>query len=87
MSTDYMVNVNGMDIVIEVNDRFNDNIVDLLVKERKAQNKTQQDVADYTGIQRANIARIETKRHSTSMEILSKYAECLGKKIEVRLVE
>lgn len=87
MKTDYLVKTEDVEFIIEVNESFNERIVDLLVKERKAQKKTQQDVADFTGIQRANIARIENKRHATSIDILEKYAECLGKKLEVRLVE
>ena len=86
MNTDYMVHTENGDILIEVEYRLHDQIVDMLIAERKAQHKTQQDIADYTGIQRANVARIETKKHSTSIEILEKYAECLGKRLGVKLV-
>ena len=41
-------------------------------------NMTQQDVADATGIQRANIARIESKKHAITLESLIKYANCLN---------
>ena len=39
---------------------------------------TQQDVADATGIKRANIARIESKKHAITLESLIKYANCLN---------
>ena len=39
--------------------QMNDEIVDRLIAYRKHMKLTQQDIADATGIQRANIARIE----------------------------
>lgn len=86
MNMDYVLHTQKEDILIEINYGLHGQIVDMLVAERKAQNKTQQEIADFTGIKRANIARIEGKKHSTSIDVLEKYAECLGKRLDVKLV-
>ena len=39
------------------------------------------------GMDRANVARLEGKKHSTSLEILLKYANCLGLSLKFELVE
>lgn len=65
----------------------NSKIVDQLVALRKEQSMTQQDVADATGINRANVARIESKKHITSVEVLAKYANCVGKDLQIALVD
>jgi transcriptional regulator with XRE-family HTH domain len=49
---------------------------------REQQGMTQQDLADKTGLQRSNIARIESGKYSTGQDILSKIAEALGKKLD-----
>ena len=58
--------------------QMNDEIVDRLIAYRKHLKLTQQDIADATGIQRANIARIESKKSMASLESLKKYARSLG---------
>lgn len=67
--------------------RMSDSLVDTLVNYRKLCNMTQQDVADATGIKRANIARIEGKKFLVSWESLLKYAECLNLDVCVELRE
>ena len=52
---------------------------------RKILKRTHQDVADRTGIKRANIARLESKKHSVTLESLIKYAECLNMDIKIEL--
>lgn len=42
-------------------------------------------VYDRTGIKRANIARLESKKHSVTLESLIKYAECLNMDIKIEL--
>lgn len=80
---DYIYKENGQTLTIEEEaKRMSDEIVDLLVMYRKKMNMTQQDVADATGIQRANIARLESKRYTASVESLKKYAQCLGYSLE-----
>lgn len=58
--------------------QMNDEIVDRLIAYRRHLKLTQQDIADATGIQRANIARIESKKSMASLESLKKYARSLG---------
>ena len=58
--------------------QMNDEIVDRLIAYRKHLKLTQQDIADATGILRANIARIESKKSTASLESLKKYARSLG---------
>ena len=54
-----------------------------LVAERKYQKKTQQDIADITGILPANIARFENGSRVPTLVVLQKYASALGKRIKV----
>ena len=50
---------------------------------REAQGLTQGDLAEKTGLQQPNIARIETGRYSTGQDILSNIATALGGQIEI----
>lgn len=50
---------------------------------RKASGMTQQQLADKCGILRPNIARIETGRYGMTVDVLSRIAEALGKRIEL----
>ena len=58
-----------------------------LVAERKYQKKTQQDIADITGILPANIARFENGSRVPTLVVLQKYANALGKRIKVELCD
>ncbi len=62
-------------------------IIAELVEERKKQGKTQQDIADLTGILSSNIARFETGSRVPTLVVLQKYADALGKKIKVEICE
>ena len=83
---DYIVKSEGINFEIEVK-KVSDNIVDRLVSYRRQLHMTQQDVADATGIQRANIARIEGKKHAVTLESLVKYANCLNMELCLELRE
>ena len=58
-----------------------------LVAERKYQKKTQQDIADITGILPANIARFENGSRVPTLVVLRKYASALRKRIKVELCD
>jgi len=75
-----------MNVEVEAK-RISDNLVDTMISYRKQMNLTQQNVADATGIKRANIARIEAKRYLVSLESLLKYAECLNLDVSIELKE
>lgn len=72
--------------IIEVENRNpTDDVVDLLVQLRKENHMSQQNIADITGMQRANIARIEGKKYTPTIDVLVRYARCFGKEIRITL--
>ena len=65
----------------------NDELIDRLVSYRKRLKMMQQDVADITGIKRANIARLEGKKFLVSTESLMKYAKSVGCDLRLEVVK
>lgn len=63
-------------------------LLDEFLKARSAQGLTQAQVAERIGTTQSAVARMESGRgkHSPSLATLSKYAEALGCRLEVRLV-
>lgn len=63
-------------------------LLDEFLKARAAQGLTQAQVAQKIGTTQSAVARMESGsgKHSPSLATLSKYAEALGCKLEVRLV-
>lgn len=63
-------------------------LLDEFLKARAAQGLTQAQVAEKIGTTQSAVARMESGRgkHSPSLATLSKYAEALGCRLEVRLV-
>ena len=63
-------------------------LLDEFLKARAEQGLTQVQVAEKIGTTQSAVARMESGRgkHSPSLATLSKYAEALGCKLEVRLV-
>ena len=86
-NVDYIVSTEESDILIE-NDskRITDDIVDQLIAYRKQLKLTQQDIADATGIKRANIARLELKKNESSLDSLVRYAKSMRLDIAIELV-
>lgn len=74
------------DVEVEAK-RISDNLIDIMVQYRKQMNLTQQNIADATGIKRANVARIEAKKYLVSLESLLRYAECLNLDVSIELKE
>lgn len=62
-------------------------IVRKLVEERRRQKKTQQDIANITGIQPPNLARFEKGTSIPTLLVLQKYANALGKHIELQICD
>ena len=84
-NVDYIVSTESGDVLIEKDSkRITDDIVDQLVAYRKNLKLTQQDIADATGIKRANIARLELKKNEASLESLVRYAKSM--KLELHLM-
>lgn len=65
-------------------------ILDEILTARKAAGLTQAQIAERMGTQTPAIARLEnalaTGKHSPSLNTLKRYAEALGKRVEVHLV-
>ena len=84
---DYFVSTENCDVLIEKDSkRITDDIVDQLVAYRKKLKLTQQDIADATGIKRANIARLELKKNEASLDSLVRYARSMELDLSVELV-
>lgn len=58
-------------------------IIDRLKKIRLANGLTQQYVADMIGIAQTSLSRIEAGKHSPSVELLERYADAVGCRIEI----
>ena len=62
-------------------------VVQSLVLERKKQGVTQQGIAEHTGMKTSNVTRVESCKNIPTMDVLIRYADALGKKIEIQLVD
>ena len=60
-------------------------VIRQLVEERKRQKLTQQELSDITGVRTSNIARFEGGTRIPTLLMLEKYANALGKHIEVSI--
>ena len=86
MKTDYLLSVENEHALIERTSKYiTDDIVDQLIIQRKKLKMTQQDVANATGIQRANVARIELKKNEASLDSLVRIADSVGMKLSITL--
>ena len=84
---DYVVSTEKGNVLVEKNSkRITDDIVDKLIAYRKQRKLTQQDIADATGIKRANIARIELKKNEATLDSLVRYARSMNLDLSVELV-
>ena len=62
-------------------------LIQELVKERHRQKLTQQDMADITGVRTSNLARFDGGKRVPTLVMLEKYANALGKHIEIRICD
>ena len=84
---DYIVGTEDGKLLIEKDSkRITDDIVEQLIAYRKLLKLTQQDIADATGMKRANIARIELKKNEASLDSLVRYARSMELDLSVELV-
>lgn len=68
-------------------ERVKNNILASYITVRKKRGITQQQIADYTGMQRTNIVRIESGKYLPTLEVLIKLAAAVDMDLEIRLVE
>lgn len=64
-----------------------DGIVQALIVERKRQGFTQQKIADDTGMKTSNVTRFESCKYTPTLDVLTRYADALGKKLRIELVD
>lgn len=60
-------------------------VVEQLKKARRAQNVTQEVLAERVGTKKSNISRFESGKYNPSLDFLIKVAESLGKQIHIRI--
>ena len=54
---------------------------------RREMGLTQQEVADVSGVKRPNIARLESGKHSPTVDMLNRIADSMGMDMEIHLIE
>ena len=84
---DYCVNDEFQSLVEMQKERVKNDILESYITIRKNRGITQQQIADYTGMQRTNVVRIESGRYLPTLEVLIKLAAALDMDLEVKLVE
>lgn len=60
-------------------------VVEQLKSARKAQNVTQEVLAERVGTKKSNISRFESGKYNPSLDFLIKVAESLGKQIHIKI--
>lgn len=60
-------------------------IVELLKAARKAQDITQEDLAERVGTKKSNISRFESGRYNPSLDFLIKVSSSLGMQLQITL--
>jgi transcriptional regulator with XRE-family HTH domain len=60
-------------------------VVEQLKNARKAQNVTQEILAERVGTKKSNISRFESGKYNPSLDFLVKVADSLGKQIHIKI--
>ena len=60
-------------------------VVEQLKAARKAQDITQEVLAERVGTKKSNISRLESGKYNPSLDFLVKIAESLGKQIHIKI--
>lgn len=85
---DYIVKNGDENISIESQKRvIGQEIIKELVYERKRLGLTQQDIADKRGMKAPNVTRVEGCKFTPTLDVLERYAQAVGKKIKIELVD
>lgn len=59
--------------------------IEQIVRARKEQNMTQEELARRVGTQKSNISRLESGNYNPSLDMLIKIAEALGRELKIQL--
>lgn len=86
---DYIVrDKDDLELLIEVEQRkVRAELVEQYIQCRKERNLTQADIAKALGVKRPNITRFENGTYNPTLDMLVKIAACMGKDLEIRLVD
>ena len=85
---DYMVYGENQQMYIETEEiSLSREIIYALVAERKRQRLTQQDIAERTGMKAPNITRVESCKRVPTLDVLTRYAMALGKRVDFSLMD
>lgn len=88
MNQDYIVKFDEGNILLEIEKHvIGKEIIGSLVAERKRLGLTQQDIADKTGMKAPNVTRVEGCKFTPTLDVLERYAQAVGKKIKIELVD
>lgn len=60
-------------------------VVEQLKSARKAQNVTQEILAERVGTKKSNISRFESGKYNPSLDFLVKVADSLGKQVHIKI--
>ena len=61
-------------------------VIEEIITARKEKNLTQKNLAELIGTRQSNISRLESGNYNPSLELLTKIAQAMGKRLEVRIV-
>ena len=85
---DYIVKQDDISVIVEeTKTKVKQDNINQYITLRKKKRMTQEDIANTTGIARANIARVESGRNVPTIEILTKLAIALDMDLEIKFVE
>ena len=68
-------------------EKIQETVLNKSAEERHNQKMTQQEISDITGIQPSNLARFESGGRVPTLIVLEKYANALGKHIEIKICD
>ena len=84
---DYMVNKNGIQVLIEADPVvIKKQVVEQYKEMRKNKKLSQEQVASAAGMARPDISRFESGRYNPSLELMVRYAHALGCELKIELV-
>lgn len=84
---DYMVNKNGIQVLIEADPvAIKKQVVEQYKEMRKNKKLSQEQVASVAGMARPDISRFESGRYNPSLELMIRYAHALGCELKIELV-
>jgi predicted transcriptional regulator len=61
-------------------------VIEDIITARKEKNLTQKSLAELIGTKQSNISRLESGNYNPSLEFLTKIAQAMDKKLEVKMV-